>query len=159
MTPGVTRFTTGITFTGIETSGAELTAVVAKFTTIMAGRVTVPAQEADHRSGTRADAANLRIAPARRPGRSTEIRKQLVDTATLTDKAGSARAPSAATTMADRKEVFRNAGAPASEAVDFMAAEGEDSMAVVDADNRPSVDDIGCRMKSKWREAICRERG
>lgn len=132
---------------------------MAKCTTIMAGRVTALAQRPDPRSGTRADAANLRIAPAGRPGRSTETRKRLVDTPTLMGRAWSARAPSAATIMVDRKEVFRNAGAPASEAVDFMAVEGEDSMAVVDADNRPSVDDIGRRMMSKWREAICRERG
>ena len=83
-----------------------------------------------------------------------------MDTPILAGKLEFARAPSAATTMADRKEVFRNAGAQASAAAeDFTGVEGEDFMAVTDVADRSFVGYIGSLMIIKRREGICSERG
>jgi hypothetical protein len=60
-----------------------------------------------------------------------EIPGVLEDTVNLAGRAASARAPSAATTMADKTEAFRNAVAPASvTAEDFRAVEAEGFMGV-----------------------------
>jgi hypothetical protein len=78
-----------------------------------------------------ADAAIYTTIPAPQPGLSTEIPGRLEDTVNLVGRAVSDRALSAATTMADKSEVFRNAVAPASAAAeDFRAVEAEGFMAV-----------------------------
>jgi hypothetical protein len=60
-----------------------------------------------------------------------EIPGLLEDTLNLAGRAASARAPSAATTMADKTEAFRNAVAPASvTAEDFRVVQAEGFMAV-----------------------------
>ena len=71
--------------------------------------------------------------PAQQPGLSMEIPGPREDTLNLAVRAVSTRAPSATTTMAGRKGVFRHAEVPAS------AAEEERVAAVAGIDNRSFV--------------------
>ena len=78
-----------------------------------------------------ADAAKSTI-PHQQPSLSMEIPGLLEATLNLVVRAASAPAPSAVMTMADKKEAFRNAAAPASAtAEDFREVEAEGFMAVV----------------------------
>ena len=58
------------------------------------------------------------------PGLSTEIARRPADTLPLVVRAASARAPSVATSMADRREAFRRAGGPVSAAGERVGAAG-----------------------------------
>ena len=98
-TPGAARFITGTISTEEEAGAAELRA---------------GAQRREQASGTSARAAESTTVPAQPPGLSTETRRLLEDTPNPAVRAASARAPSAATTMADRQGAFRHAEAPAS---------------------------------------------
>jgi hypothetical protein len=100
-TPGAGRFTTGAISTEEEACGAEF--------------VAAPTQEIG--PGTSAGAAEFTTIPAERIDLSTETTGLLEDTQNPAVRAGPARGPSAATTMADRQGAFRPAEAPASVAV------------------------------------------
>jgi hypothetical protein len=67
-------------------------------------------------------AAGLKTVPPQRPGLLKETITLLEDTPNLAVRAASARAPSATTTMADRKGVFRHAEVPASAAEEARVA-------------------------------------
>jgi len=54
------------------------------------------------------------------------------DTLNPEGRAGSARAPSAATTMADKQGAFRHVGTPASAAEDLVVVEGFTAVAAED---------------------------
>ena len=88
---------------------------------------------------TLAGAAKAALSTAQRPGLLEETARLLGDTLDRAARAESAREPSAATTTADRKGVFRHAEAPASVVAEgSTAAVVEDStvVAVADAGNR-----------------------
>ena len=122
-----------------------------------AERVTAPAKRTGLPTGTWAGAAKLRTVPAQRPSLSTEMPGLLADTPNPAVRAASARAPSAAMTMADKKEAFRHAAAPASVVVEgFMAAEGFTAVAA-GVGNRTFVMFLADREIQKWREPICGE--
>ena len=93
---------------------------------------------------TSAGAAEFTTVPAQRPGLSTETPRLLEDTLHPAARAASARAPSAATAMADRPGAIRHAEAPASvaerrvAAVDLAAAE-DLAAAVAGVGNRSFV--------------------
>jgi len=61
-----------------------------------------------------------------------ETLRLLEDTLHPEGRAGSARAPSAATTMEDRQGIFRHAGAPASAVEDLVVVEGFTGVAAED---------------------------
>jgi hypothetical protein len=83
--------------------------------------------------------------PAQQPGLSMEIPGPREDTLNLVGRAASARAPSAGTTMADKKEAFHNAAAPASVAAEgFRAVQAED-LAAVEAEAAGAVAGTGNR--------------
>ena len=63
---------------------------------------------------------------AQQPDLSVEIPGLLEDMRRRAGRAESARAPSAATTMAERKEVFRHAERPASVVAEGFAGVAED---------------------------------
>jgi len=118
-TLGATRSITGTTSTGIDPNAVGLTATVVE-------RVTTPAKGAGLPTGTSAGAAKFTTIPAQQPGLSVEIPGLLVDTLNPVGRAASARAPSAAMTVADKKEAFRHAEAPASAAAErFTVVEAE----------------------------------
>ena len=71
---------------------------------------------------TPAPPAGLKTVPPQRPGLLKETTTLLEDTLNLAVRAVSSRAPSATTTMAGRKGVFRHAEAPASEEEGRVAA-------------------------------------
>ena len=64
-------------------------------------------------AGLTASAAEQTAVPAQAAGLSTETLGRHEDTLPPTDRAAFVRALSAATSMADRREAFRHAGAPA----------------------------------------------
>jgi len=76
--------------------------------------------------------AGLKTIPPQRPGHLKETITLLEDTLNLAVRAVSTRAPSATTTMAGRKGVFRHAEVPASEEEERVAA-------VAGIDNRSFV--------------------
>jgi hypothetical protein len=125
-TLGVTHSITGTTSTGIEPNAVGLTATVVE-------RVTTPAKGAGLPTGTSAGAAKFTTIPAQQPGLSVEIPGLLVDTMNPVGRAASARGPSAVMTVADKKEAFRHAEAPAS-----VEAEGL-AWAVAGIGNRSSL--------------------
>jgi hypothetical protein len=69
----------------------------------------------------------------------------LEDTLSLVGRAASARAPSEATTMADKKEAFRNAAAPASVAAEGFRAVEAEGLAAVEAGVAGAVAGTGNR--------------
>src|ERR1700692_2486174 len=107
-TRGAARFITGTTTTEVAKRAASLTATAADFKAT--GEI-VSASAAAHPT-----------VPAQRPDLSTAIPRLLVATLNPTVRAASARAPSATTTMVDRKGAFRHAEAPASVAEEHMVA-------------------------------------
>ena len=73
-----------------------------------------------------------------------EIREPLEVTENLVGRAASARALSAATTMADKIAAFRNAAAPASATVeDFRAVEAEEGFMAVGVEAEAVVAVVG----------------
>ena len=91
---------------------------------------------------TSAGAAEFTTVLAQRPILSAEIPRRLEDTVNHRVKAASTRAPSAATTMADRRGAIPHAEAPAWVAEeDFMAAVAEEDFtaAVAVTGNRVSL--------------------
>ena len=77
--------------------------------------------------------------PAQQPGLLKETITLLGDTLNPAVRAVSARAPSATTTMADRKGAFRRAEVPASAAAEGRVAAVRVAAAVADTDNRSFV--------------------
>jgi len=71
---------------------------------------------------TPAPPAGLKTVPPQRPGLLKETTTLLEDTLNLAVRAASARVPSATTTMAGRKGVFRHAEVPASAAEEGRVA-------------------------------------
>src|ERR1700687_5168363 len=104
---------------GTLASAAELTATVAEI---------VPAsmKGTGRPMGTQATGAVVSTGPVQRPDLSTGTARLLEDSRNPAVRAASARAPSAAMTMADKKEAFRSAAAPASVAAEgFTAVKAE----------------------------------
>src|SRR6266404_3523713 len=125
-TPGAPRFITGTTTIESETRATELTATVAR---------TVPAatKRVGHAARTPASEAANPTVPAQRPALLKETTKQVEDTLNPGVRAVRARVPSATTTMAGRKGVFRHAEVPASAEEEGRVA------AVAGIDNRSFV--------------------
>jgi hypothetical protein len=91
-------------------------------------------KETGRQTGTPVGAAEIPTVPAQRPGLLKETTKRLEDMLNPAVRAASARAPSATTTMVDRRGAFRHAEVPAS------AGEEERVVAVVAGiDNRNFV--------------------
>ena len=110
-----------------------------------------------------ARAPEFTTVPAQRPGLSAETPRRLEDTLNPAVRAGSARAPSAATTMADRQGAFRHVEAPAWVAEQRAPAVAEQRVAaeeehVAGVANRSIVMFLVACNNLKWREAICGER-
>src|SRR6267143_7128277 len=179
-TPGATPFITGTTFTEGEASAEELTASAAdltatgaeivpattKGTDLPAGTpasaveltasaaelVFAPTKGTGRQMGAPAGAAEITTAPAQRPRLSTETPRLLEATQSPAVRAASAPAPSATTTMADRKGAFRHAEAPASAEEEGRVA-GEDlAAAVADIDNQSFVRFLVLCKIYNWRE-------
>ena len=108
-TLGATRFITATTTIEAETCAADSTAI---------GVEIVPAAMKGTGPPVRTPAvtAGLKTVPPQRPGLLKETTTRLEDTLNLAVRAASARVPSATTTMAGRKGVFRHAEMPASAA-------------------------------------------
>src|SRR6266478_1003167 len=131
--PGATRFITATTTIEVEMRAAELIATAADITATGAGIVPAAMKGTGRQMGTPEGAAEITTAPAQRLRLSKETpRLEAMQNPAV--RAASARAPSATTTMADRKGAFRHAEAPAS-----AAAEGRVAEAVADIDNRSFV--------------------
>ncbi len=124
---GVIGDSIGITTTHFITTDGT-TPEAGRFTT---GAISTEEEEAFVAAPTQAtgpatlDAAEFTTVPAQRIGLSTETTGLLEDTLIPTVRAGPARAPSAATTMADRQRAFRHAEAPASVAEGRVLAAAE----------------------------------
>jgi hypothetical protein len=136
-TPGAERFITGAMPTEQEARAAELAAAAAEF---------VPAPTQGTGPGTWADAVELTTVPAQPPGPSTETGRRLEAMLNPAARAAPARAPSAATTMADRPRAIRHAEAPASVAEQRVAAVAEQRMAAGDLAAVAGVIDRGAVM-------------
>src|SRR6266481_5319045 len=164
--PGATRFITATTTIEVETRAAELTATAADITATGAGIVPAAMKGTGRQMGTPegaaeltviaaelvfattkgtgppmrtpAAAAGLKTVPAQQPGLLKETITLLEDTLNPAVRAAFARAPSATTTMADRKGAFRHAEAPASAAEERVAAVRVAEV-VADTDNRSFV--------------------
>jgi hypothetical protein len=124
-TLGATRFITATTTIEAEMRAVDLTATGAEI---------VPAAMKGTGFPMRTPvAAGLKTIPPQRPGVLKETITLLEDTLNLAVRAASARVPSATTTMAGRKGVFRHAEVPASAAEEGRVA------AVAGTDNRSLV--------------------
>jgi hypothetical protein len=115
-TLGATRFITATTTIEAETCAAESAATAADSTAI--GVEIVPAAMKGTGPPVRRPAVpvGLKTVPPQGPGLLKETTTRLEDTLNLAVRAASARVPSATTTMAGRKGVFRHAEMPASAA-------------------------------------------
>ena len=123
-TPGATPFMTGTTSTEVA-----------------AKPVTTPTKRIGRATKTAAGAAEIPTVPAQRPGLSTETRMLLEDTVNPATTAARARAPSAATNMAETPGAFRHAEARALVAV-----------AAVAIGNPITINDFGCSVVGKiWK--------
>lgn len=127
-TTGITReavrFTTETTITEAEVSAADSTAIVAEI-------VPVPILG----TGLPASVVEKSTVPARSPGHSTATARLRADTRNPVVRAGPAQAPSAATTMADRREAFLHEEALAWVA-EGRVAEEEGTVAVAGIDHQ-----------------------
>jgi hypothetical protein len=141
-TTGITReaarFTTETTITGAEASAADSTTIVAEI---------VPAPML--RTGLLASVVEKPTVTARSPGHSTETARRREDTRNPAVRAGPAHAPSAATTMADRREAFLHVEAPA------WLAEEEGVAAVAGIDHQFPVRFLAVGRTQSWREVLC----
>src|SRR6266404_4224102 len=129
-TPGAPRFITGTTTTELEKRAANLAATTADLAANMAEIVPAAMKGTDPPVRTPAVPAGLKTVPPQRPGLLKETTTLLEDTLNLAVRAASARVPSATTTMAGRKGVFRHAEVPA------LAAEEGRVAAVAGIDSR-----------------------
>jgi len=102
-------------------------------------RVTTPTQGTGLSMGTSAGAAESTTIPAQQLGPSTEITGLLEDTLNPAVRAASTPAPSAAMTMAGKKEAFRSAAAPASVAAGFTAVAAEGLTGAAGIGNRSFI--------------------
>src|SRR6266403_3654464 len=125
-TPGAPPFITGTTTIEGETRAVKLTATAARVVPATTRRV-------GHAARTPASEAANPTVPEQRPGPLKETTKQVEDTLNLGVRAVRARGPSATTSMAGRKGVFRHAEVPASAAEEGRVA------AVAGIDNRSFV--------------------
>jgi len=121
-TPGAARFTTGTITTEVEKRAANLAATTADLTATAAEIVPAAMKGTGPPVRTLAVSAGLKTVPPQRPGLLKETTTLLEDTLNLTVRAASARVPSATTTMAGRKGVFRHAEVPASVAEQRVVA-------------------------------------
>src|SRR5882757_9403807 len=104
---------------GDSTGTTTMQSMITTATTRIAG----PSTTATPSIAVEATAAEASIGPAQAPGLSTETIRLPEGTLNLTARAVSTRAPSAATTMADKREAFQHAEIRASAVVaDFTAA-------------------------------------
>src|SRR5882672_2571198 len=132
-TPRVARFITGTTTTEVEKRAAKLAATTADLAATRAEIVPAAMKGTGLPARTQVGTAGLKTVPPQRSGLFKETTTLLGDTLNLAVRAASARVPSATTTMAGRKGVFRHAEVPAS-----AAAEGRVA-AVAGIDNRRFV--------------------
>ena len=132
ITPGATHFTTAAISTE-EGREAELTAAAVDSTPAPTPGTGLP-------TGMSVRAAESATVLAQQPDLPTETHGLLEDTRNPAVKVGRARAPSAATTVADRQRAIRHAEAPALAAEQRVAAAhraaAEDRAAAVVADIR-----------------------
>jgi hypothetical protein len=124
---------TGITITPCLTT-ADTFPVAQRFIT---GAISIAAE----RTVAESIVAELSIVPVREPGLSAETTGPPADTPSPAAKAGSARVPSAATSVAERLEAFPRAEAPASAAAEDFTGAGV-TLAAEGGGNR------GCRYVS-----------
>ena len=132
-TPGAPRFITGTTTTELEKRTANLAATTADLAATRAEIVPAAVKGTGLAVRTLAVPAGLKTVPLQRPGHLKETTMLLEDTLNLAVRAASARVPSATTTMAGRKGVFRHAEVPASAAEEGRVA------AVAGTNNRSFV--------------------
>ena len=130
-TLGATRFITATTTIDAEMRAAHLTATAADLMETAVEIVPPAMKGTGPPMRTPAPAARLKTVPAQRPGLLKETITQLEDTLNLAVRVAFARAPSATTTMAGRKGVFRHAEVPASAVEARVAAEGTDDRSFV----------------------------
>jgi hypothetical protein len=121
-TLGAARFTTGTTTTELEKRAANLAATTADLAATRAEIVPGAMKGTGPPVRTLAVPAGLKTIPPQRPGLLNETTTLLEDTLNLAVRAASARVPSATTTMAGRKGVFRHAEVPASVAEQRVVA-------------------------------------
>src|SRR6266478_4713040 len=131
--PGAARFITGTTTTEAEKRAAKLAATTADLAATGAEIVPAATKRVGHPGRTPASEAANPTVPAQRPALLKETTTLLGDTLNPGVRAVRARVPSATTTMADRKGVFRHAEVPASAAEEGRVA------AVAGIDNRSFV--------------------
>ena len=114
-TLGATRFITATTTIEAEMRAVELTATGVEIVPAAMKGTGLPIR-------TPGAAAGLKTVPPQRPGHLKETITLLEDTPNLAVRAASGRVPSATTTMAGRKGVFRHAEVPASAAEEARGA-------------------------------------
>src|SRR5882672_7355369 len=131
-TPRVARFITGTITTEVEKRAANLAATTADLAATRAEIVPAAMKGTGPPVRTPAVTAGLKPVPPQRPDLLKETITLLEDTLNPAVRAASARVPSATTTMAGRKRVFRHAEVPASAAEPRVAA-------VAGIDNRSFV--------------------
>lgn len=134
-TPAAPRFTTGIHTTEEEASAAELAVTVAALAASAADLGPVATQGTGRRMGMSAGAAGSSTVPALRLTLLVVTTKLLEDTPNLAVSPAPARAPSAATIMADKPGPIRHAAAPAWVAEERVGAE-EGAVAVAGIGNQ-----------------------
>src|SRR5580704_17235863 len=131
-TPGAARFITGTTTTELD-KRANLAATTADLAATRAEIMPAAMKGTGPTVRTPAVPAGLKTVPPQRPGLLKETTTLLEDTLSLAVRAASAQVPSAITTMAGRKGVFRHAEVPASAAEEGRVA------AVAGTNNRSFV--------------------
>ena len=132
-TPGAARFITGATTTEVEKRAAKLAATTADLAATGAEIVPAAMKGTGPPVRTPVGPAGLKTVPPQRSGLLKETITLLGDTLNPGVRAVRARVPSATTTMAGRKGVFRHAEVPASAAEEGRVA------AVAGIDNRSFV--------------------
>src|SRR5882762_865317 len=130
-TPGAARFMTGTTTTEVEKSAANLAATTADLAVTGAETVRAAIKGTGPPVRTPAGPAGLKTVPPQPPGLLKETITLLEDALHLAVRAASARVPSATTTMARRKGVFRHAEVPASAEGRVAAVAGIDNRSLV----------------------------
>jgi hypothetical protein len=137
------RFTTETTIIEAEANATDSTAIVAEI---------VPAPMLG--TGLPASVVERPTVPAPSPGHSTATARRREDTRNPAVRAGPARAPSAATTMADRREAFLHAEAPAWVAEGLVAQE-EGVAAVAGIEHQFPVRFLVVGKTQSWGEVLC----
>ena len=135
-TPAAPRSTTGTITTEEEGSAAELAATAADLAVSVAELVRAPMQGTGQPAVTSAGAAENPIVPALLLSLSVATTRLLEGTPNPEVRAVPARAPSAATIMADKPGPIHHAGAPVWVAVDSMGVAEDLAVAVADIGNQ-----------------------